>query len=86
MKKFTLSALAAAMIPLPAQDALADAYIGEQLQETLLTLADNQPVMAVVTYEQLDPLAETQLQQLLDLGITEGVQFNTLPIIGVLAT
>ncbi|MEQ5809265.1 S8 family serine peptidase [Alteromonas sp. NFXS44] len=86
MKKFTLSALAAAMITLPAKDALADAYIGEQMQTTLTTLAENTPVMAVVTYEQLDPLAETQIRQLLDLGITEGVQFKTLPIIGVLAT
>lgn len=86
MKKFTLSTVAATMLSLSAAPALADAYIGEQMQSTLSQLDITSSVMAVVTYDQLEPLAESQLNQLLNLGITEGVQFKSLPIIGVVAT
>ena len=86
MKKFTLSTIAATMLSISATPALADAYIGEQMQNTLTQLDITSSVMAVVTYDQLEPLAESQLNQLLNLGITEGVQFKSLPIIGVLAT
>ncbi len=86
MKKFTLSAMAAAFIAAPTSQALADAYIGEQLASKLTTLSNVEPVMAVVTFDQLEPLAESQIQQILNLGITEGVQFRSLPIIGVMAT
>ncbi|WP_232365079.1 S8 family peptidase [Salinimonas marina] len=86
MKKFALSTLTAAMLSIPASGALADAYIGEQLNTKLTSLTENQQIMAVVTFDQMAPLAESQIQQLLNLGITEGVQFKSLPIIGVLAT
>ncbi len=86
MKKFALSTLAAAMLASPAAHTLADAYIGAQLTDTLTTLDVTDSLMAVVTYDQLDPLAESQLQQLLNLGISEGVQFKSLPIVGVIAT
>lgn len=86
MKKFTLSAVAAAFIVAPTSQALADAYIGEQLANKLPTLAAAESVMAVVTFDQLEPLAESQIQQILNLGISEGVQFKALPVIGVVAT
>ena len=76
MKKFTLSTIAATMLSISATPALADAYIGEQMQNTLTQLDITSSVMAVVTYDQLEPLAESQLNQLLNLGITEGVQFK----------
>ena len=86
MKKFALSTLTATLLSIPASAALADAYIGQQLNTKLSTLVEDQQIMAVVTFEQMTPLAESQIQQLLNLGITEGVQFKSLPIIGVMAT
>ncbi len=86
MKKFMLSAVSTAMFALNAPAALADALIGEQLSEKLNVLAEAESVMAVVTYDQMDPLSESQIQQLLNLGISQGVQFQSVPIIGVLAT
>lgn len=85
MKKFALTTLAAAMLAAPTSQAIADAHIGEQMQSTLSTLDAVSSVMAVVTYDQMEPLSEAQLTQLLGLGITEGVQFKSLPIIGVVA-
>ncbi len=86
MKKFTLSTLAAAMLAVPAAPALADAYIGSQMTTKLAELTGMETTMAVVTFDQLEPLAESQLLQLTNLGITQGVQFQSLPIIGVVAT
>ncbi|GAA0853333.1 S8 family peptidase [Aliiglaciecola litoralis] len=84
IKKRTLTAIAAAMLSLSGA-VKADALIGEQLSQSLTTLTDSQSIMAVVTYDQLDPLTEAQLSQILSLGIEQGVQFKSLPIIGVLA-
>ena len=53
MKKFTLSTIAATMLSISATPALADAYIGEQMQNTLTQLDITSSVMAVVTYDQL---------------------------------
>lgn len=86
MKKFTLSTIAALTFAVAPGQALAEAVIGEQLQAKLPTLAVTDTVMAVVTYDQMEPVTESQIQQLLNLGLTEGVQFSTLPIIGVVAT
>ncbi|MCW8092609.1 S8 family peptidase [Alteromonas sp. ASW11-130] len=86
MKKFTLSAVAAVFMAAPSSQALADAYIGNQLANRLTTLSNTEAVMAVVTFDQLEPLAEAQIQQILNLGIVKGVQFRALPIIGVVAT
>ncbi|MEC8374794.1 MAG: peptidase S8, partial [Pseudomonadota bacterium] len=86
MKKFALSTLTAAMLASPAASSFADAYIGSQMADTLQTLSPTETVMAVVTYDQMDPLASTQVADLLGLGITHGVQFKNLPIIGVVAT
>ena len=56
------------------------------MAEKLVSLSPAESLMAVVTYDQMSPLAESQITQLLNLGITEGVQFKNLPIIGVVAT
>ncbi|WP_339724733.1 S8 family serine peptidase [uncultured Paraglaciecola sp.] len=84
-KKRRLSVIASAMLAF-SSFANADALIGEQLAESLISLDDAQPIMAVLTYSQLDPLTESQLSQILGLGISQGVQFKSLPIMGVLAT
>ncbi len=86
MKKFALSTLAAAMLASPSAHTLADAYIGSQMADKLVSLSPTESLMAVVTYDQMSPLAESQITQLLNLGITEGIQFKNLPIIGVVAT
>lgn len=86
MKKFTLSTIAALTLAIAPGQAAAEAAIGEQLQAKLPSLSTTEQVMVVVTYNQLEPVSEAQLTELLDLDITEGVQFSSLPIIGVLAT
>lgn len=67
-------------------NAAAEAVIGSELQQNLQTMSVTESTMAVVTFDQLDQLAPEQIQSLLDLGITDGVQFQSLPIIGVVAT
>jgi serine protease AprX len=86
MKKFTLSAIAAATMALSMPSAvLAEAVIGEQLAEFLPTMTGTETVMAVVTYNQLEPVSTTQLEHLSTLGIDQAVQFATVPVIGVVA-
>ncbi|PXF62742.1 S8 family serine peptidase [Kangiella spongicola] len=67
-------------------NAAADAVIGSQLKQDLLSLNPTDSVMAVVTFDQMDKVSSNQMQQLLNLGLTEGVQFQSLPIVGVKAT
>ncbi|MBD3666995.1 MAG: S8 family serine peptidase [Kangiella sp.] len=67
-------------------NAAAEAVIGSELHQNLQTMSVTDSTMAVVTFDQLDQLAPEQIQSLMDLGITEGVQFQSLPIIGVVAT
>ncbi len=86
MKKFTLSTIAALTLTIAPGQAAAEAIIGEQLQAKLPTLAVSDKIMTVVTFNQMEPVSESQLQTLLDLGISEGVQFSSLPVVGVLAT
>lgn len=86
MKKFTLSTIAALSLSVAPAQAAIEAVIGEQLQAKLPTLAATETVMAVITYDQLEPVSEAQIQSLLNLNITDGVQFSSLPTIGVLAT
>ena len=81
MKKFALSTLAAAMLASPSAYTLADAYLGSQMAEKLVSLSPTESLMAVVTYDQMSPLAESQVTQLLNLGITEGVQTTALSAI-----
>lgn len=85
IKNYTLIVIATTMLSLSSGFTSADALIGEQLSITLPTLSEAQGVMAVLTYNQLDPLTEAQLKQIVSLGINQGIQFKSLPIIGVLA-
>lgn len=86
MKKLTLSTIAALTLAVGPGQAFAEAVIGEQLQAKLPSLAATDKVMAVITYDQLEPVSEAQIKALLNLEITDGVQFSSLPTIGVLAT
>jgi serine protease AprX len=86
MKKFTLNAIAAATMALSMPSAvLAEAAIGAQLAEFLPTMTGTETVMAVVTYNQLEPVSTTQLEHLSTLGISQAVQFASVPVIGVVA-
>ncbi|MDN7125299.1 S8 family serine peptidase [Pseudidiomarina sp. 1APP75-32.1] len=86
MKKFALTTIAALTLAAAPGQAMAEAVIGDQLKAKLPVLNASEQIMAVVTYDQLEPVTESQIQQLLDLGLAQGVQFSSLPIIGVLAT
>jgi serine protease AprX len=66
--------------------ATAAAVIGSQLEQQLQNMKATDSAMVVVSYDQLDALTTSQLQSLLNLGLTQGVQFKSLPIIGVMAT
>ncbi len=65
--------------------ATAAAVMGSQLEQKLQTMSLTDKTMVVVSYDQLDALSNEQLTGLLNLGVTEGVQFKSLPIVGVLA-
>lgn len=82
-RKLTNTLLTAALAGF-SLSAAAQAVIGSQLTEKLQTLPSAEQVMVVVTFDQLEPLNPDQLQRLIDLGITQAVQFNSLPIIGVM--
>lgn len=64
----------------------AAAVIGSQLEQQLQNMKATDSAMVVVSYDQLDALTTSQLQSLLNLGLTQGVQFKSLPIIGVMAS
>jgi serine protease AprX len=86
MKKFTLSALAAAVIAvtLPSQ-VLAQAAIGEQLAQVLPTMSGEETIMAVVTFEQMSAVSVSQIRAMKALGISKGVQYSAVPVMGLVA-
>jgi len=85
--KLTLSKLAlGAALAGFSLTAAADAIVGEQLESQLASLTSTDQIMVVTTFKQLEPVSSEQVQQILDLGITQGVQFQSLPSIGILAT
>jgi serine protease AprX len=65
--------------------ATAAAVIGAQLEQQLQNMTATDSAMVVVSYNQLEALSTSQLQHLLNLGLAQGVQFQSLPIIGVMA-
>ncbi|TRW49858.1 S8 family serine peptidase [Aliidiomarina halalkaliphila] len=85
MKKSSVSAAIGAALALSMAHASHASVLGDVLKNTIDTLDPTDKVMVVVTYDQLEPVSESQLGRLLDIGITEGVQFQSLPVIGVLA-
>jgi serine protease AprX len=86
MKKFTLSTLAAAIIiiTLPSQVS-AQAAIGEQLAQVLPTMSGEETIMAVVTFEQMSAVSVSQIRAMKALGISKGVQFSAVPVMGLVA-
>ena len=66
--------------------AMADAHIGQQLASRLATALPLQKLEIVVVYKQSGPVQTTQVQALQALGITRGLSFRKLPIVGALAT
>ncbi|AOE49819.1 S8 family peptidase [Kangiella sediminilitoris] len=82
LKKLALSAALAGF----SLNAAAEAVIGSELEQQLNTMSLTDSTMAVVTYDQLDAVNTEQLQSLLNLGISQGVQFKSLPIVGVVAS
>ncbi len=66
--------------------AMADAHIGQQLASRLATALPLQQLEIVVVYKQSGPVQTTQVQALQALGITRGLSFRKLPIVGALAT
>ena len=67
-------------------NATAAAVLGSQLESKLTSMTPADKTMVVVSYDQLEPLSTAQLQTLVNLGLNEGVQFKSLPIIGLVAT
>jgi serine protease AprX len=65
---------------------MADAHIGQQLVHRLATALPFQQLEIVVVYKQSGPVQTTQLQALQALGITRGLTFRELPVVGALAT
>jgi serine protease AprX len=76
----------AAALALGPNPVLADARIGSQLAQQLLTALPIQQLQIVVVYKQSGPVAPTQVQALQALGITRGISFRALPVAGALAT
>lgn len=77
----------AASLALPGADrALADARLSADLVQQLASALPLQQLQVVVVYKQSDPIRPTQLLGLQSLGITRGISFNQLPIVGALAT
>ncbi len=66
--------------------AAADARIGGQLAAMLATALPFQQLEIVVTYRQSGPVQSPQVQVLRALGITRGISFRGLPVVGALAT
>ncbi len=79
-------AFAAVLALLGSGSAMADARIGSQLAQQLLTALPIQQLQIVVVYRQSGPVQPAQVQALQALGITRGLSFRALPIAGALAT
>ena len=71
----------ASLLPLPLQAA----RLGPGLQQQLAALAPGQAAQVIVTFQD-DTVRSAHLELIRSLGITRGVYFQSLPIMGVLAT
>ncbi|MDI4654598.1 MULTISPECIES: S8 family serine peptidase [Pseudoalteromonas] len=67
-------------------NAAAAAVMGSQLEKQLTTMSLTDKTMVVVSYDQMESLKTSQLTKLLNLGITQSVQFKSLPMIGVVVS
>lgn len=75
-----------AILALGAGPAMADARIGQRLVNQLASALPLQQLEIVVVYKQSGPVQATQVQALQALGITRGLSFRRLPVVGALAT
>lgn len=75
-----------AILALAPSRAMADAHLGQQLVNRLATALPLQQLEVVVVYKQSGPVQPLQLLALQSLGITRGLTFNRLPVVGALAT
>ena len=75
-----------ALVTLTPGQAVADARIGQELLNRLATALPLQQLEIVVVYKQSGPAQPLQLQALRLLGITRGISFQRLPMVGALAT
>jgi hypothetical protein len=84
MKKFTLCALAAAItITTSPSQASAQAVIGKQLAQVLPTISGGETIIIVVTFEQMNAVSVSQIHTMKALGISKGVQFSAVPVMGL---
>lgn len=86
MKKTSIAVALAAGLSLSSLGAAHASVLGDVLVQKLNEATATDQLMIVVTYDQMETVSESQVRRLLDLGITHGVQFQSLPVIGVLAT
>jgi serine protease AprX len=81
---FRLSTLAVGI--LASGVALAEAQLDSQLLSRMAAVAPTEELQVVVSYGQSGPVTHAQLDTLRNLGIERGVQMQSLPIVGALAT
>lgn len=74
-----------AILALPGS-AVADARLSSELVQQLASALPLQQLQIVVTYKQSGPASTPQIQALQLLGITRGIRFRALPVVGALAT
>lgn len=60
--------------------------IGPQLSDLLSDATEQEAFEVIVTFEGYEPASLSQLQALENLGVSSGVSFNSLPMVGITAT
>ncbi|WP_018624981.1 S8 family serine peptidase [Kangiella aquimarina] len=60
--------------------------IGPQLSDLLSEATEQEVFEVIVTFEGNEPASLSQLQALESLGVSSGVSFNSLPMVGITAT
>jgi serine protease AprX len=86
-KKLTTFFALAAFVLLAASGASAqDATFGPGLESTLDALAPGETTTVVVTFEGEGALTDAQVGAVEALGVTQGITFQSLPIMGAVAT
>lgn len=75
-----------ALLAVGSGPAMADARIGQQLANLLASALPLQQLEIVVVYKQSGPVQANQVLGLQALGITRGISFRQLPVVGALAT
>jgi len=69
----------------PISASLGQVTLGPGLTEALATMAPTDRLIVLLTYDQTEPLNQEQVNAVSALGITQGLFFESLPIMAVLA-